>query len=182
MSVEAMAAARYAEALFEAARKSGQVELVQESLSDLARVMRPSGLLKFLESPRHSLEEKSKALEKVAKLFRSPLVTGFLAVLLRKSRLSLLDEVTRLYSVLALEALGTVNADVALLGTPNEAFKRRLIATLERITKKKVRLEFRQDPRIVGGFVVKMKNDLIDASVQTRLDILKKQLLQTRIN
>ena len=182
MKADAVAPARYARALFEAAARSGDEAKVQEDLEDLVRVMKSSGLKDFLESPRPSPEDKKKALSRVAQMLHSRLAGGFLHLLLKKSRLDILPGALVHYAALWRGARNIVQAELITAGAPNEAFKKRITESLGRITGKKIELAARQDPSLAGGFVVKIQNDLIDASVKTRLLTLKKQLLETSIN
>ncbi len=182
MKEETIAPARYARALFGAAVKSGDEDKIQEDLEDLNRVMKDSGLGAFLSSPRPSPADKRKAVTRVASLLHSRLSGSFLHLLLRKARLGILPAVLVHYAALWREARGLVRAELIVTGTPNEAFKKRISESLARITGKKIDLIVRQDPSLGGGFVVKVLNDLIDASVRTRLDTLKKELLETSIN
>jgi len=53
---------------------------------------------------------------------------------------------------------------------------------LEKILNKKLELEFHLDDKIIGGFVAKVDDLVIDASLKHQLDLLKKQFLQGGVN
>lgn len=182
MKEDSVASARYARALFEAASKSDAHAKVEADLGDLVRVLKSSGLQAFLESPSHSPDDKRRAVARVAEMLRSPVSGGLLHLLLKKARIGILSGVLAHYASLWREARGIVQAEFVTAGTPDESFKTTLVQALGRITKKKIELVTKQDPSLVGGFVVRIQNDLIDASVRTRLADLKKQLLETAVN
>ncbi len=182
MKEYADASARYARALFDAAAKSREEAAVQEDLEGLVAVMKSSGLENFLQSPRPSPADKRKAVARVASMLRAKVSGSFLQLLLRKSRLAVLPGVLADYTALWRTSRGIIRAELFTAVAPVESFTKKVAETLARITGKTIDLVVRQDPKLTGGFVVKMQNDLIDESVKTRLETLKKQLLETSIN
>jgi len=50
-----------------------------------------------------------------------------------------------------------------------------LQSRLEKILDKKVRLNFKTDLNLVGGFIAKVNDTLYDASIRHQLELLKKQ-------
>lgn len=182
MTNQEAAVPRYAQALFGAAQKAGELEKVAEDLRELERVMKPSGLKSYLENPRHPAERKRRVVASLRPMLRSRLTEGFLLLLLEKSRVEILYGVARRYSVLVDEAMGVVPAEVTLAGAPNEAFKRRIEASLAKITGKKVKLAYKSDPDIVGGIRIRIGNSVIDGSIRERIAQLKTALLETKIN
>ena len=182
MKVEEAASARYARALFEAAKKAGALDKVHEDLRELVGVFIQSGLKKYLENPRFSFESKRRVVLKVAEKLRSPLSAGFLLVLLKKLRISHLFSVARAYEALLYEHKNIVIADVTLAGKPNAAFDDAIRHSLEKITRKKVIVSYKTNPDIIGGIFIKMGDRVIDASVSSKLKDLRKQLLETRLN
>jgi sulfopyruvate decarboxylase TPP-binding subunit len=53
---------------------------------------------------------------------------------------------------------------------------------LEKILDKKVRLNFKTDLSLVGGFIAKVNDTLYDASIRHQLELLKKQFLTGEIS
>lgn len=180
--VDHIAGARYAQALFEAARKAGELDKVGADLRDVQEVLKPSGLKPYLENPRHPFEKKKKALAEIGKKLRSRLSGRFLFLLLRKSRIYLIGGVVRHFEAFSDEAKGQVPAEVILAGLPNEVMREKLLKTLNQLTGRKVRMILKEDPSIVGGIRIKIKNEMIDASIRSRLRELKKILIETEIN
>ena len=182
MTNEEAAAPRYAQALFDAARKSGELEKVGEDLRDLLQVLKPSGLKSFLENPQHPAERKLRVISEIGSKFRSKLTAAFLGLLLEKLRIGIIHGAARRYAVLMNEALGVVPADITLAGTPNEAFKKSIEQSLAKITGKKVQMTFKADPEILGGIHIRIGNRVIDGSARSGIEELKKALLETKIN
>jgi F-type H+-transporting ATPase subunit delta len=58
----------------------------------------------------------------------------------------------------------------------DEARRRAVAAQLQKITGKTIDLRVREDPRILGGLVTRIGDELIDASVAIRLADLAERL------
>jgi F-type H+-transporting ATPase subunit delta len=87
-----------------------------------------------------------------------------------------LPEIREEYDRLDDEAAGRVRA-VATSAVPlSDGDRERLVADLSRRFEKEVRLQTRVDPSILGGLVVQVGDQLIDASVQSRLQQLRRRL------
>jgi ATP synthase F1 delta subunit len=67
---------------------------------------------------------------------------------------------------------GVVRATMVSAQTISEQDIKIITKSLEKITKKIVLINHKSDPKILGGFVVYVQNNLIDMSLRTKLDAL----------
>jgi F-type H+-transporting ATPase subunit delta len=75
------------------------------------------------------------------------------------------------------EYLGIASVEVtAAIGFTTEQ-KSSLQERLEKILNKKVRLNFKTEKDLVGGFIAKVGDTLYDASIRHQLELLRKQFL-----
>lgn len=182
MNDQEAAIPRYAIALYRAAEKAGHLDNVDRDLRELCDVLKPSGLLRYFDNSRYSYEHNVKMLDRLEPMFASRLSVSFLRLLLKKSRIAIIFGVARYFQDMRRRAQGIVAAEVTVSGKPNAAFLQKMQASLEKLTKHKVELHVKTNPNIIGGISIRIGNKLIDASVRTRLDTLKKTLLETKIN
>ncbi|NUM61278.1 MAG: F0F1 ATP synthase subunit delta, partial [Ignavibacteriaceae bacterium] len=73
--------------------------------------------------------------------------------------------------------LGIANVFITSATDFSTEQKNVLEAKLEKILDKKVRLNFKTDLNLVGGFIAKVNDTLYDASIKHQLELLKKQFL-----
>jgi len=182
MKIDEVAAARYAVALFQAAKKKRELKKVGDDIQDLRKLLIPSGLKQYLENPRYSFQRKKRVIDNLKTKFRSPITTGFLMVLLKKSRVSLIFGVIARFESLMDAEYDIVPAEVRLAGKPNKIFEEHLQRSLEKITNKKVKMIIRVVPDMLGGIFVKIQNHVLDATIKTRLQEIKKTLLECSLN
>jgi len=172
--IRASLAGRYASALFDLARDKRQIDAVGRSLEALGSALVDSKEFgELVESPLVSREEAGKAFAALApQLGLDEITTNFLGVLARNGRKSQLRAVIRAFKRLAAEHRGETTAEIVTSRPLNDdqiaALKQQLRARAGR----DVNIDATVDPNILGGIVVKLGSQRIDASIRTKLNRL----------
>ena len=91
-------------------------------------------------------------------------------------RLPAIHRIRRQYEALCDEAAGLLPVTVTSAVELEDAVVQGIGAEIGRQTGRKVELTSAVDPAIVGGFVVRVGNAILDASIRNRLDQLRKQV------
>jgi F-type H+-transporting ATPase subunit delta len=166
----------YAEALFEVGRDKGKLDALQQQLGQFAdEVDRNRELQVFFFSPYLSTAEKQEGIERAIS-GAEPELVNFLELLVDKHRMT---EVFRIR--LELDELWkhenrrldvTVTSAVEL----DRAVVEEIGHEVERQTGEKVDLSSRVDGEILGGIVLQVGNMVLDASIRSRLEKLRKSV------
>jgi F-type H+-transporting ATPase subunit delta len=172
--IRASLAGRYAIALFELARDQRQIESVGKSLDALSQALVDSkDFNELVTSPLVSREEAGKAFDALApQLGLDPLTANFLGVLARNGRKSELQSVIRAFRRLAAEHRGETTAEVVTARPLNDDQLAALKQQLRTRAGRDVTIDATVDPNILGGIVVKLGSQQIDASIRTKLNRL----------
>ena len=172
--IRASLAGRYASALFDLARDQKQIESVGKSLEALGQALVDSkDFNELVTSPLVSREEASKALAAIAPdLGLDPITTNFLGVLAKNGRKNQLQNVIRAYRRLAAEHRGEATAEVVTARPLNDDQLAGLKRQLKSRAGREVTIDATVDPKILGGIVVKLGSQQIDASIRTKLNRL----------
>jgi F-type H+-transporting ATPase subunit delta len=172
--IRASLAGRYASALFDLARDQRQIDAVGRGLDALDQALLDSKeFAELVASPLVSREDAGKAFAAVGtQLGLDPLTANFLGVIARNGRKNALRPIVRAFRRLAAEHRGETIAEVVtahpLKDDQVAALKQQLRARAGR----DVKLETEVDPAILGGIVVKLGSQRIDASIRTKLNRL----------
>jgi F-type H+-transporting ATPase subunit delta len=178
MSVETVAR-RYASALADIVLKTGETETIKTELKTWENLMTENAELQnAFRNPAITQLTKEKVLESLLEKTKpSKTSANFLRVLLRNSRLTELGEInTRFDSVLE-ERSGAVSAKITSARQLSESEKTELKANLEKMTGKRVTLNFDINEKLIGGVVTRIGSTVYDSSVKTQLEQLKEQLV-----
>lgn len=172
--IRASLAGRYASALFDLARDQRQIDSVGRSLDALNQALLDSrDFAELVASPLVSREEAGKAFAALApQLGLDPITTNFLGVLARNGRKAELRAIIRAFRRLAAEHRGETTADVITARPLNDDQIAALKEQLRARTGRDVTIDAQVDSSILGGIVVKLGSQRIDASIRTKLNRL----------
>lgn len=172
--IRASLAGRYASALFDLARDQRQIETVDKSLDTLAQALLDSR--EFAELAASPLVSRNQAGEAFAALAPTlgldPLTTNFLGVIARNGRKGQLRAIIRAFKRLAAEHRGETSAEVTTAHPLNDDQLAALRQQLRARAGRDVAIDSTVDPQILGGLVVKLGSQMIDASIRTKLNRL----------
>lgn len=169
----------YARALFEMAKAEGAVDRVEEELFRLRELLKSNpALLEFLKDSNVTREGKRHALGELFQGRVHPLLLNTLLTLSDQDRggraLNIIEE----FSAVAAGARQKVSGEVVTAIPLDDATRTRLADELSRITGKNVQLFQKVDPTILGGAIIKVGEQIIDASLRRKLDQIKERLVQ----
>ncbi len=172
--IRASLAGRYASALFDLARDEQTIDSVSSSVGTIKRALgESSDLAKLIASPLVSREDSGKALAALAgTLALDPITTNFLGVLARNGRKKDLKAVIDAFNRLAADHRGETVASVVTAHPLGADQVNDLKAKLRARAGREVAIDASVDPQILGGLIVQLGSQQIDASIRTKLNRL----------
>jgi F-type H+-transporting ATPase subunit delta len=174
-------ASRYAAALVDVVtgtRAGLPPDQVTGELRAFEDVLRQSAELRHaLASPSVSPARKRGVVGKIAeRLGASRVVRNFLFVLIDHRRVPMLSEIIEAFITRLDERLGFARAEVRAARQIDDSQRAALVAQLERLTGKQVRLQFTVDESLIGGVVARVGSTVYDGSVRGRLETLGRRM------
>ena len=103
---------------------------------------------------------------------------NFLILIINKNREEFLYEISKRFLEIRDIKLNVVHAAVTAAVELDESEKELIEKKLAEYTGKKVRTSYGVDDKIIGGFLVKINDSLLDASITHQLELLKKRLVK----
>ncbi len=168
----------YARSLFEVAQEQGKLDVVREELGQITEALEDNAELRlFFYSPYFSTDEKRDGLRRTV-TDADPVMMNVLDILVENHRLPVLPRLRREYERRWREANNLLPVTVTSAVELDDAVVERIGDEIGRQTGRTVELTRQVDPSIVGGFVVRVGNAILDASIKNRLDNLRKQIVR----
>lgn len=169
----------YARALLDLAEETGAAEDLLEELAAAARLADSNPeLADFLSSPLVGAETRRQAIERFFRGRASDLLVDALQVVSRKGRLAFLPAIAESYRREHRERRGIVDAEVTSATPLSPALRERLSRAIAARTGRQSQLVERVDPDLLGGLVVRVGDQKIDASVARGLAKLAASLAE----
>jgi F-type H+-transporting ATPase subunit delta len=184
--VRAEAIARnYADTLFALAERHGGAATAQEylrAIQDLATLLeREPRVREFLETPRVTRAQKQDALRATLAGRVPDLFLRFTLLVVEKGRQGLFGEIARAYRDRVDELLGQVRVQVAISHEPDAVLQEEIRGALQARLGRTVIAEYRVDPELLGGMIVRMGDEILDGSVRSRAAHLRRRLMETSL-
>jgi F-type H+-transporting ATPase subunit delta len=169
-------AARYAKSLLEIAIEKGIVDQVANDMRYLHETQAENKeLVNLFNSPIVSSAKKNEVLKEVFAQFEA-ISTSFLTMVVNKGRESYLPEMSYSFIQQVKEYKGIVPVELVSAVALDDNTKKNILAKIEGSVKGSLEVSETIDPSIIGGFIVKMGDRRIDASVSSQLNKLKQSL------
>jgi F-type H+-transporting ATPase subunit delta len=168
------AARVYADALFEAGKDRGKLDSLQSQLAQFADAVDGNQELQvFLFSPYLSSADKREGLGRAIS-GAEPELTNFLELLIEKHRMPEIFRIRRELDQLWKRENRRIDVTVTSAVELDPAVVGRIGQEVERQTGEEVDLSSRVDEGILGGIVLQVGNMVLDASIRSRLEKLRK--------
>jgi F-type H+-transporting ATPase subunit delta len=166
----------YAEALFSAGEDKGNLDRLQEQIGQFADAVDGDRQLQiFLFSPYLSSKDKKEGLGRVV-TGAEPEFVNFLELLVENSRMPELFRIRREFDELWKKANRRLDVTVTSAIELDPGVVGKIGEEVERQTGDKVELSSEVDSEILGGIVLRVGNMVLDASIRTRLEKLRKSV------
>jgi F-type H+-transporting ATPase subunit delta len=172
-------AERYAGALVDVAIENEQADLVKQELAAFAVMVRESHELHaFLSNPSITRAIKHAAIEQlVARMGASRTLRNYLFVIVDQRRAGLLIEIEQAFSALLDARQGITQVTVTSATDLTGGEREELGAALGKLTGRKVQAQFKTDPALIGGAVVRIGSTIYDGSVRAQLDRMRARMI-----
>jgi F-type H+-transporting ATPase subunit delta len=166
----------YSEALFDAAKAQGKIDLVRDQLGSLAQALEERQELRlFFFSPLFSTRERKEGLARLL-VGADPIFVNFLKVLIDNHRMPVIFRVRRQYDALWREEHRLLPVEVTSAIEIDDEIARQIKERVEEQTGRRVELTRRVDESILGGLIVRVSNLILDASIRNQLERLRRQV------
>lgn len=166
---------RHAQAVFQIALDSNELDKWLADLELMAHALSEPVAGAFLENPKINMAKKQELLRSVLKGI-SPLALNLADLLVAKKRLHLLPTLVSEYKRLVNAHRGIEEAEVTTAVAVDRQQAEKIGRGLAAMADKGILLDMKVDPEILGGFVARLGDKLIDGSVRSRLEDLRKNL------
>ena len=168
---------RYAQAVFELALERNELESWQKGLEKIAELTKDEELMALLQNPRLPFDAKKTLLQKqLAEI--NPLAFNLALLLVKKGLLRIGQQIFQQYISLLDIHQGIERAKVTTAFPLDDTEREKIAHRLGDIANRKVVIDSQIDPTIIGGFIARMGDKLIDGSIHQKLESLKKNLVE----
>ncbi len=168
----------YADAFFEVGKEKGKLDALRDQLGQFAEALDSNRDLQvFFFSPYFSSAEKIDGAKR-AIVGADPEFVNFLSLLIEKGRMPEVFRIRRQFEELWKHENRRIDVTVTSAVELDPAVVSKIGDEIQRQTGQEVDLASRVDEDILGGVVLQVGNMVLDASIRSRLEKLRKSVAQ----
>jgi F-type H+-transporting ATPase subunit delta len=174
--VASAAAKRYARAVFEVAQSEGRVEHWEHSLARLHELLSDRKVAEVLTNPTIAASKRMEFVAESPHLLDAE-ATNLAKLLIESNRVRDIDGIVAEFDRLVDEAAGRVRATVTAAIELDAHDRDRIARELSTRLNKEVKVQVTVDPRILGGLKIQYGDHVVDGTVATKLQQLRRRLV-----
>jgi len=175
------AAKRYAKSLLDLAVETNKLEEVYKDMTDVSNTVKGSRELRLLlQSPIIKPDAKAKVLGEIFSSQVSDLTKSFINIVTEKGREGVLEGIGDAF-ILQYKAHKNLAIAEVITASPLDAeTKVKVDEVIGKIANSEAEIKETVKPEIIGGFIVKVGDKMIDASVASKLKELKREFTENQ--
>lgn len=175
----ATVAARYAKSLLDLAQEKGLTETMYKDMQFFKKTVEQSRpLLLMLKNPIVRAEKKNAIIKAVFAKRVNPVTMAFFEIIAKKNREPIMDAIANEFINQYDRLKGVERATIITTVPLTEALRKKFSAMVMKTTGGKVvELDEKIDPKLIGGYVLRVGDQQIDGSIRSQLNDLRLQFL-----
>ena len=166
---------RYSRALFQSALEKKILDKVNQDMIFISEVCKTPEAKEFLHSP---IIVPSKKLAIFNKMFGDnveKITLSLIGLVVKNGRESYLPAIARVFIHETLKYKGITESVLTTAVKVDAKVKKKITDLISDVFKTKVELKEKIDTEIIGGFILRVDDNYIDASIRNRLRKIKKE-------
>ena len=171
-------ARRYAQAVFQIALEHDSLDVWVDDLQTLADLLEDDEVAAFLDAPQVPEAKKLETIQELLGDSVGTLATNLLALLATKNMTLLVPGILEQFSVMVDRHRGIEWADVSSAVPLDDAQESEVSQLLSGIAGSEVSLRTYVEPELIGGFVARLNDRVIDGSVRSKLRNMHRRVVE----
>lgn len=173
---------RYALAYYQVAEEKGKVlEYLQELRELVDLIITNTDIIQLINNPQISISRKKEVMKDIFSGKVNEDLIAFVNILIAKKRTHIASGILAQTEKIYLEKKNTVVAHVKTVISLDDAEKGELIRKLKVKYNKNILLEEELDESIIGGVYIKIGDDIIDGTLEHRLNQIQELMLKEKL-
>lgn len=173
----------YGDALFQLAIEKNATDAWLEDAVGLLEILRTNeDLARIMNHPKIVKEEKIQIIENIFKGRVADEMVGLVRMLVDKEHFKETEDVLQYFiqTVKEYKHIGTayVTSAVELSDKQKSEVEQKLLETTQYVA---FDMNYKVDPSLIGGMIIRIKDRVVDSSIQSKLDKLSSELLKIQL-
>ena len=170
----------YAQALFELASEKNILLEVEKQISAILKLITDSSDFRdLINNPTTKTEDLIKVMETIAdKNNLNELLKRFISFLIQKRRFFYIKKIFNDCLEVCSRSRGEIKAELLAAKELNEKEISKIKEELTENFGSKIKLNYKHDPSLIGGLIIKVGSTMVDTSIKNKLQQIEKKMIE----
>jgi len=175
-------AVRYAKALFETAVEKNILDKLKADIELVTQTCADEMMKQLIDSPVCKPSDKEKAFDAIFKGKVDAVTLNFLKMVVSNKREKHIPAICRNFASRYYKHSNIRQAHIVTATAIDDAMKEKMKTAIAKMFNSDIELTTAEDESLIGGFIMRIDDRQIDASVSSKLKKIKNKLSESTIN
>ena len=170
----------YSQALFElASEENSIIDVEKQVFSILELIKKSSDFNNFIKDPTNKIEDQLKIIDTISNQFKfNQLLKKFLSFVVSKRKFFYIEKILKDYITICSSSRGEIQAELSAAKNLDENEINKIKDELASNYGSNIKLNYKNDPSLIGGLIIKVGSTMIDTSIKNKLQQIEKKMIE----
>ena len=170
----------YSQALFELSTEENSIiEVENQVLSMLELINKSSDFNDLIKDPTNKIEDQLKVIDAISNQFKfNQLLKKFLSFVVSKRRFFYIEKILKDFISICSGSRGEIQAELTAAKNLDENEINKIKDDLASNYGSNIKLNYKNDPSLIGGLIIKVGSTMIDTSIKNKLQQIEKKMIE----
>ena len=170
----------YSQALFElASEENSIIDVEKQVFSILELIKKSSDFNNFIKDPTNKIEDQLKIIDTISNQFKfNQLLKKFLSFVVSKRKFFYIEKILKDYITICSSSRGEIQAALFAAKNLDENEINKIKDELASNYGSNIKLNYKNDPSLIGGLIIKVGSTMIDTSIKNKLQQIEKKMIE----
>ena len=170
----------YSQALFELASENNLIDQIEEQTLDLLNMISKStDFNSLIKDPTTKIDDQLLTIKKISQKFSlNNLLEKFLCFIISKRRFFYVEKILKDFVSICYNARGEIEAELLSSKSLNQNEISNLKNELASNFGSNIKLNYKHDPSLIGGLIIKVGSTMIDTSIKNKLQQIENKMVE----
>jgi len=170
----------YSKALYELASENNSVSDVEGQVIGLVNLISNSlDFKELIKDPTNKIEDQQKVVSLMSDQFKfNELLKKFLSFVISKRRFFYIEKILNDFLSICSNARGEMQAELSVAKEMSQEEIDKVKKELANNFTSNIKLNYKYDPSLIGGLIIKVGSTMIDTSIKNKLQQIEKKMIE----
>jgi len=170
----------YSQAFFELASENNILEDIEDQVFGIVNLIsKSSEFNELIKDPTNKIEDQQNVINLISDQFKfNELLKKFLVFVISKRRFFYIEKILKDFLSICSNARGEIQAELFAAKEMNEEEITKVKNELASNFGSNIKLNYKYDPSLIGGLIIKVGSTMIDTSIKNKLQQIEKKMIE----